>query len=231
MIRGRQSMRSRSAMLCTARRVRSRCGTEIWQRQAATRTCCSTTRSGMLWRIGSCTAGAIRERLLSVGAMSPPDCACCDRVSKSLAKPGSRLRGSCGSPRPIWPRVWERPGRSLTHLTPSTTRSPAPSVPKSSGPLPSCCIKGELVLLQDAAPQAAAAKDYFQRAIDWAHRQGALLWELRAVTSLARLRRDQGRSAEALALLQPVYDRFTEGFETADLKAARALLDSLQQLW
>ena len=88
--------------------------------------------------------------------------------------------------------------------------------------------KGELVLLQDGPPQAAAAKDYFQRAIDWAHRQGALLWELRAVTSLARLRRDQGRSAEALALLQPVYDRFTEGFETADLKAARALLDSLQ---
>ena len=46
--------------------------------------------------------------------------------------------------------------------------------------------------------------------------------------SLARLLRDQGRSTEALALLQPVYDRFTEGFDTIDLKAAKALLDTLQ---
>jgi predicted ATPase len=91
-------------------------------------------------------------------------------------------------------------------------------------------VKGELVLLEDAAPQAAAAKDYFQRALDWAHRQRALSWELRAVTSLAQLRRDQGRFAEALALLQPVYDRFAEGFDTADLKAAKVLLDALQQL-
>ncbi|HEY2538294.1 MAG TPA: hypothetical protein VGI28_02155 [Stellaceae bacterium] len=46
--------------------------------------------------------------------------------------------------------------------------------------------------------------------------------------SLARLLRDQGRSADALALLQPVYDRFTEGFDTADLKTAKALLDGLR---
>ena len=91
-------------------------------------------------------------------------------------------------------------------------------------------VKGELVLLQGAAPQAAAAEDYFRQALDWARRQGALSWELRAAASLARLLRDQGRSAEALALLQPVYDRFTEGFETADLKAAKALLDALQEL-
>jgi predicted ATPase len=54
-----------------------------------------------------------------------------------------------------------------------------------------------------------------------------LSWELRAATSLARLLRDQGRSADATALLQPVYDRFTEGFATADLKAAKALIDDL----
>jgi predicted ATPase len=48
--------------------------------------------------------------------------------------------------------------------------------------------------------------------------------------SLARLLRDQGRSAEALALLQPVYNRFTEGFATADLKVAKTLLDALQEL-
>ncbi len=88
-------------------------------------------------------------------------------------------------------------------------------------------VKGELVLLQGAAAQSAAAEGYFRQALDWARRQGALSWELRAVASLTRLLRDQGRSAEALALLQPVYVRFTEGFDTADLKLARALLDDL----
>jgi predicted ATPase len=88
-------------------------------------------------------------------------------------------------------------------------------------------IKGELLLLQ-AAPEAAAAEDHFRQALDWARRQGALSFELRAATSLARLQSDQGRPADAMALLQPVYHRFTEGFDTADLKAAKALLDALQ---
>jgi predicted ATPase len=57
--------------------------------------------------------------------------------------------------------------------------------------------------------------------------QEAKLWELRAVVSLARLRRDQGRHAEARDLLAPVYGWFTEGFDTADLKDAKALLDEL----
>jgi predicted ATPase len=52
-----------------------------------------------------------------------------------------------------------------------------------------------------------------------------LSWELRAAASLARLLRDQNRSTEAIALLAPIYNRFTEGFETADLKAAKALID------
>jgi predicted ATPase len=89
-------------------------------------------------------------------------------------------------------------------------------------------IKGELLLLQAAPEATAAAEDHFGQALDWACRQGALSWELRAATSLARLLRDQGRAADATALLQPVYDRFTEGFDTADLKTARALLDALQ---
>jgi predicted ATPase/DNA-binding winged helix-turn-helix (wHTH) protein len=88
-------------------------------------------------------------------------------------------------------------------------------------------VKGELVLLQ-GAPQATAAEDDFRQALDWARRQGALSWELRAAASLTRLLYDQGRSAEAGALLQPVYDCFTEGFDTIDLKAAKALLDALQ---
>jgi predicted ATPase len=89
-------------------------------------------------------------------------------------------------------------------------------------------IKGELVLLQGAQGAAAVAEDHFRQALDWARQQGALSWELRAATSLARLLRDQSRSADALALLQPVYDRFTEGFGTADVKTAKALLDALQ---
>ena len=90
------------------------------------------------------------------------------------------------------------------------------------------CWKGELLLLQGAQGAAAAAEDHFRQALDWARRQGALSWELRAAMSLARLLRDQGRSADAAALLTPVYDRFTEGFETADLKATKALLDGLR---
>jgi hypothetical protein len=89
-------------------------------------------------------------------------------------------------------------------------------------------VKGGLLLLQRGSTAAATAEDYFRQALDWAHRQGALSWELRAATSLARLLHDQGRAADALALLQPVYDRFTEGFDTVDLKAAKALLDTLQ---
>jgi predicted ATPase len=76
-------------------------------------------------------------------------------------------------------------------------------------------------------PVFAAVNDHFTQALELARRQGALSWELRCATSLARLLRDQGRSGDATAQLQPVYDRFTEGFATADLKTAKALLDDL----
>jgi predicted ATPase len=89
-------------------------------------------------------------------------------------------------------------------------------------------IRGEILLLQGANDAAAVAEDHFRQALDWARRQGALSWELRAATSLARLFRTQGRSGDALALLQPIYDRFTEGFGTADLKAAKNLLDEIR---
>jgi predicted ATPase len=85
-------------------------------------------------------------------------------------------------------------------------------------------LKGELVLLEGAATGAVAAEAHFLHALDWARRQGAWSWELRAATSLARLRRQQDRAAEARGCLAPVYGRFTEGFDTADLKAAKALL-------
>jgi predicted ATPase len=89
-------------------------------------------------------------------------------------------------------------------------------------------VKGELLLLQGGSSAAATAEDHFRQALDWARRQGALSWELRAATSLAQLLRDQSRPADAMALLQPVYDRFTEGFDTFDLQAAKALIDVLQ---
>jgi hypothetical protein len=88
-------------------------------------------------------------------------------------------------------------------------------------------VKGELVL-QDGAPGAAAAAErHFLDSLDWARRQEALSWELRTAISFARLRREQGRPSEARDLLAPVYGRFTEGFATADLKRAKALLDDL----
>jgi predicted ATPase len=89
-------------------------------------------------------------------------------------------------------------------------------------------VKGELFLLQGARGAAAAAEDHFRRALDWSRRQGALSWELRAGTSLARLWRDQGRRKEAQQLLAPIHRRFTQGFETADLKAAKAVIDELE---
>jgi class 3 adenylate cyclase/predicted ATPase len=84
--------------------------------------------------------------------------------------------------------------------------------------------KGELVL-QDA--DIAAAEAQFERAIEVARRQRARFWELRATASMARLWRDQGKRDEARNLLAPVYNWFTEGFDTVDLKEAKVLLDAL----
>jgi predicted ATPase len=86
-------------------------------------------------------------------------------------------------------------------------------------------LKGELVLRHD--PKASAvAEDHFQRSLALARRQGALAWELRTATSLARLRQRQRKMAEGRTLLAAVYGRFTEGFDTADLAAANALLST-----
>jgi predicted ATPase/DNA-binding winged helix-turn-helix (wHTH) protein len=87
-------------------------------------------------------------------------------------------------------------------------------------------IKGELLLLH-ASNAPAAAEALFRQALDCARQQGALSLELRAATSLARLLRDQGQTGEARDLLASVYQRFTEGFETADLQSAKRLLDEL----
>jgi predicted ATPase len=87
-------------------------------------------------------------------------------------------------------------------------------------------LRGVLLLRQTGTPQAEA-EAWLQRALDVARRQEAKSLELRAAMSLARLWQQQGKRAEAHALLAPVYGWFTEGFDTADLQEARALLDEL----
>jgi class 3 adenylate cyclase/predicted ATPase len=86
--------------------------------------------------------------------------------------------------------------------------------------------KGELLLRHG---HSEAAEELYHKALSIAEEQEAKLWELRAAVSLARLRRDQGRRAEACDLLAPVYGWFTEGFGTPDLSEAKALLEALNQ--
>jgi predicted ATPase len=87
-------------------------------------------------------------------------------------------------------------------------------------------VAGELARLSPE-PDAANAEAYFERALAVARQQQAKSWELRAAMSMARLWRDQGKRDEGRELLAPVYGWFTEGFDTRDLKEARALLDEL----
>ena len=87
-------------------------------------------------------------------------------------------------------------------------------------------IAGKIALLSPA-PDLSNAEAYFEHALSIARQQQAKSWELRAAMSMARLWRDQGKRKEARALLAPVYGWFTEGFDTLDLKEARALLDAL----
>jgi predicted ATPase len=86
---------------------------------------------------------------------------------------------------------------------------------------------GEIALLS-REPDAAKAEAYFERALAIAREQQAKSWELRAAMSIARLRRDQGKRQQAYDLLAPVYGWFTEGFDTLDLKEAKALLEQLK---
>jgi len=89
-------------------------------------------------------------------------------------------------------------------------------------------LKGELLLQQSSGNQPEA-ETCFQKALDVARSQQAKSWELRAATSLARLWQPQDKRQEAYDLLAPVYNWFTEGFDTADLKEAKALLDNLAE--
>jgi predicted ATPase len=87
-------------------------------------------------------------------------------------------------------------------------------------------IAGEIALLS-LEPDVGKAEMYFERALAIAREQQAKSWELRAATSMARLWLDQGKGPQARGLLASVYGWFTEGFDTLDLKEAKALLDEL----
>src|SRR5882724_2775322 len=88
-------------------------------------------------------------------------------------------------------------------------------------------IKGELLLHETEHRSVPAAEQCFGEALELARRQGALFWELRSALSLARLRIGQDRRADARAVLAPAYEKFAEGFETADLRNAGAMLEQL----
>jgi len=89
-----------------------------------------------------------------------------------------------------------------------------------------CRLRG-VVLLRQPVPQPAEAETWLQRALDVARRQEAKALELRAAMNLSRLWQQQGKRAEAYALLAPIYGWFTEGFDTTDLQEAKALVEAL----
>lgn len=87
-------------------------------------------------------------------------------------------------------------------------------------------VKGDLLRREDSSTSRERAESQFLRSIQCAKQQGALSWELRSSTSLAQLYQSQGKVADARSILMPILGRFTEGFQTADLTAARNLLEA-----
>jgi predicted ATPase len=112
---------------------------------------------------------------------------------------------------------WHCIGEALTIIETTKEKWSEPEVNR---------VAGEIALMSPQ-PDAAKAEASFERALEVARQQQAKSWELRAAMSMARLWRDQGKRDEARDLLAPVYGWFTEGFDTLDLKEARALLDEL----
>ena len=104
-----------------------------------------------------------------------------------------------------------------------SARRAAPHVAASLQP----SLRGALLLRQGPRPTWEEAEACVQQALAMARQQPAQSWELRAAMSLGRLWQQQGKQAEARALLAPVYGWFTEGFDTADLQEAKTLLEEL----
>jgi predicted ATPase len=113
--------------------------------------------------------------------------------------------------------AWRRIGEAMTAIETTGERWFEAEVHRIAGD----------IAQRSPAPDIAKAEAYFERALAVARAQEAKSWELRAAMSMARLWRDQGEREEACELLAPVYGWFTEGFDTRDLKEAKALLSEL----
>ena len=113
--------------------------------------------------------------------------------------------------------AWRSIGEAMTEIATTKDRWQEAEVHR---------VAGEIALMSPGAG-TAEAEAYFERALGIAREQQAKSWELRATMSVARLRRDQGKPQQARDLLAPVYGWFTEGFDTLDLKQAKALLEEL----
>jgi predicted ATPase len=113
--------------------------------------------------------------------------------------------------------AWRSVGEALTAVETTKQRWCEAEVHRTAGE----------IALMSPEPDTAKAEAYFERALAVARAQQAKSWELRAAMSLARLWRDQGKRDEARDLLAPIYGWFTEGFDTLDLKEAKALLEEL----
>ena len=160
-------------------------------------------------------------------------------VNLVMAPPSEPMRRSLMVPEPVWPDlamllflwaflVWEVIHNStygwdgLNALTEAMAAADQYGVRHYEPEMHR--LKGELLLSQDHS-NATEAQSCFQRAIEIARNQSAKSLELRATTSLARLLAKEGRVDEARAMLAEIYGWFTEGFDTADIKDAKALLD------
>jgi predicted ATPase len=113
--------------------------------------------------------------------------------------------------------AWRRIGEALTAMETTNEKWCEAEVYRTAGE----------IALKSPKPDEAKAETYFDRALTVARRQEARSLELRAATSMGRLWRDQGKPQRARELLASVYGWFTEGFNTGDLKEAKALLDAL----
>ena len=113
--------------------------------------------------------------------------------------------------------AWRRIGEAITVMETTKEKRFEAEVYRTAGE----------IALKSPEPDAAKAEAYFERALTVARQQQAKSWELVAAISMARLWRDQGKPQQARELLAPVYNWFTEGFDTRNLKEAKAMLDAL----
>ena len=193
-----------------ATRCRSWTARSAWQRKRASRAGCGPIFS---------TAG----RLLSMAAPKRVSREHC-WISMRLARPDRNC--SVPSTPEFSPTCAGPPTGSTTVFASSTRRWSLPPRWIRIGASPRRTASGATCLLARGEAEAAV-EPCFETAIVIARRQGTRSWELRAAISFARFRQSQGRAADAKEQLAPVYGWFTEGFDTRDLKEAKALLNEL----